>query len=131
MSWRNLWRHYFFKATFLFCSHVGKIYVISCLLRNFLSFYVKEMEFAVILSDKWVIKNKVSTLLHYSFWRNGQGQLSIILNCKWFFSKSSHCQCLKITFKLLSWLSSAMVHHTNTPLLEKIKLNMVSSMWLY
>ena len=55
--------------------------------------------FAVILSDKWVVENKFSTLLHYSFWRNGQGNSSIILNCEWL-SKSPHYQRPKVTFKL-------------------------------
>ena len=54
---------------------------------------------AVILSEKWVVKNKV-LLLHYCYWRNGQGHFFIILNFEWFFSKSPHCLCLKINFKL-------------------------------
>ena len=68
-------------------------------------FMFRKWKFAVILSDKWVVTNKVSTLLHYSFWRNRQGHFSIILNSEWFYSKSPHCQCLEISFKLLfSWL---------------------------
>ena len=55
--------------------------------------------FAVTLSDKWVVKNKVS-LLHYSYWRDGQRRFFIILNFESFFSKSPHCLCLKINFKL-------------------------------
>ena len=61
----------------------------------FLVFYVisvlmlRKRNFAVVLSNKWLVKNKVSTLLHYYFWRNSE----------WLFSKSPHCQCLKIKFE--------------------------------
>ena len=71
-------------------------------------------------------QEQVSTLLHYSFWRNGHGHFSRILNCDWFFSKSPHCQCPKITFELLfSWFlhsgSSHQLHYW-----KKTKSNMVS-----
>ena len=63
-------------------------------------FILRKWNFAVILSDKWEVKNKVLILLHYSFWRRGS-----IFQKFWivsvFFSKSHHCQCPKITFKLL------------------------------
>ena len=61
---------------------------------------LRKLSFAVILSDKWVVQNKVSTLLHYSFWRNRQEHFFILLTSEWFFSKLPHCQCLKINFKL-------------------------------
>ena len=79
----------------------------------------------VITTTPWVNKNKDSTLLHYSVRRNRQGHLSIIRNCKWFSSKSPHCQCPKITFNIILADLSTMVHHTNTPLLGK-KIDMVS-----
>ena len=71
----------------------------------FLVFYVisvlmlRKRNFAVILSNKWLVKNKVSTLLHYYFWRNRHRHFYIILNYEWLFSKSPHCLCLKIKFK--------------------------------
>ena len=48
-------------------------------------FMLRKLNFAVILSDKWVVKNKVKILLRYFIWRNQQGHISIILNCEFFF----------------------------------------------
>ena len=51
-----VWRHdvicrrqHFLKVTCPIFSPFREIYVISCLLRNFLSFYVEEINFEVIL----------------------------------------------------------------------------------
>ena len=80
-------------------------FLVFCIM--FSIFILGKLNFAVILSERWVAKNKVS-LLHYSYWRNRQGHFFIILNFEWFFSKSPHCLCLKILT-------------TNTPLLGKKK----------
>ena len=96
--------------------------MISCLVRN-LSSYVKEIKFCTCV--KWVVKKKVSALLHYYFWRNREGYFFIILNCEWLFSKLPHCQCLKIKFKPhFSWLfhSGLSQHHS----IIRKKLNIVS-----
>ena len=93
------WCPHFLKVTCPICSDFWEIYV-------FLVFYIifsisvsGKWNVAVILSEKWVVKNKV-LLLHYCYWRNGQGHFLIILDFEWFFSKSPHCLCLKINFKL-------------------------------
>ena len=96
-----------------FWSHLSHFLVIGekfmwflVILCNFLSFFMlTKWNFAVILSDKWVVKNKFLTSLHYSFWRSGQENFSIIRNCGWFSTKLRHYQCPKLTFKLrFSWL---------------------------
>ena len=93
-------------------------YVISVLM-------IRKLNFAVILSNKWLVKNKVSTLLHYYFWRNRQRHFFIILNCEWLFSKSPHCQCLKIKFKPhFSWLFHSGLSQQH--FIIRKKLNMVS-----
>ena len=61
--------------------------------------------------------------MHYSFWQNGQENSSIILNCEWFSAKSPHCQCPKITFKLLfSWLLHDGSSHQHSIIETKINM---------
>ena len=87
---------------------------------------LRKWKFAVILSDKWEARNKFSTSLHYSFWRNGQDNFSTILNCEWFSLKLPHYHCRKITFKLrFSWLLHDGSSHEHSIIGKKI--NMVSS----
>ena len=71
---------------------------------------------------------KVLTWLHYSFWRNGQEHFFIVLTSECFFSKSPHCQCLKINFKLRF---SQLLHSGSSqqPSIIGKKINMVS--WRY
>ena len=84
----------------------------------------RKWNFAVLLSDKWVVKKNFSTSLN-SFWKNGQENFSIILNCEWFSLKSPHYNCRKITFKLLfSWLLHDGSHQHS--IIGK-KINIVSS----
>ena len=86
---------------------------------------LRKRNFAVLSSNKRVVKNKVSMLLHYYFWRNRQGHFYIILNCEWLFSKSPHCQCLKIKFKPhFSWLFHSGLSQQHS--IIRKKLNMVS-----
>ena len=89
---------------------------------------LRKWNFAVILSEKWVFKNKFSTSLHYSFWRNGQENFSIIMNYEWFSFRLPHYHCRKITFKLLfSWLHHVGSSHQYQHSIIGKKINMVSS----
>ena len=101
MSWCNLLTSRLFKSHLsYFFSHFWERFVISCPLHNLLNFYAK-WNFAIMLSDKWVVLNKkVSTLLYYSFWGNESKHFFIVLTSEWFFSKLLHCKCVKINFKL-------------------------------
>ena len=75
--------------------------------------------FPVILSDKWVVKNKVSMFL-YSFWKNVQGHFwpsFYIVNGS--FQNDLIFSVLKSPLNYFLPDSSTTIHHTNTPLLEK------------
>ena len=88
-------------------------------------FILKKWKFPIILSAKWVVKNKVSKLLHYSFSIRVQGHFSRILNCEWLFWNLTHCHCPKISFKLLfSWLLHNGSSHQHSIIGKK--LNIVS-----
>ena len=96
--------HKFWSCFSYFLVNWGK-FICDFLSFIFSVFLLRKWNFAVILSDNRVVKNKFSTSLHHSFWRNRQGSFSIILNCEWFSSKWPRYQCPKSTFKLLlSWL---------------------------
>lgn len=73
---------------------------------------LRKLSFAVILSDKWVVKNKVKILLHYFILRNQQGHISIILNCEFFFQNHLIASVLKSPLNYFEDDSFAIFHHT-------------------
>ena len=98
-------------------SHFSEIYVISCLLHNLLNFHVRGIKFCGNI--KWKMSSQEqSFVVGLFYWRNRQWHFFIILNFKWFFSKSPLCLCLKIST-------------TNTPLLGKKEIWCHDIIWWY
>ena len=115
------------KSLVLFFSHfMGNLCdFLFFLFLIFSVFYVKGIKRCSYIEWKMSSLDKFSKSLHYFFWRNGEGNFSIILKCEWLYSKSPHYQCPKITFKLLfSWLLHDGSSHQH-PIIGK-KINMVS-----
>ena len=66
-------------------------------------------------------QEQVSTLLHYSFWRNGHGHFSIILNIvNGSFQNHPIVSVLKSPLNYFLADSSTMVHHTNSIIGKKL-----------